>query len=81
MIKDDVINLKGDVDVVKTIVEAVRIGGGLGAGIGGRPPAPPERLPLVLGPLQQLESASSRLFDDRLTAQAEFKFDGVKGGI
>ena len=35
----------------------------------------------MIGLLQQLESASSRLFGDRPTAQAEFKFDGVKGGI
>ena len=64
----DATNLKGDMDSVKATAEAVRVGGGLGTGIGGRPPAPPERLPLVIGPLGQLEPSSSRLFDDRLTA-------------
>ncbi len=49
---------------------------------GGRAPrARPQPLPLTLGPMGQLTAPDSRLFDDRLTNQATFCFDGQKGGV
>ncbi len=43
--------------------------------------AKPQPLRLELGPLGQLTEANSRLFDDKLTNQAAFCFDGQKGGV
>ncbi len=34
-----------------------------------------------LGPLGLLNNPEKQLYDDKLTGQAEYKFDGVKGGI
>ncbi len=43
--------------------------------------AKPQPLPLELGPLGQLTAGDSRLFDDKLTNQAAFCFDGQRGGV
>ena len=48
----DVATVKTDVQALKDNMEIVRVGGGLGTSLGGRPPAPPEPLPLGVGPLQ-----------------------------
>ena len=78
--------LMGEVEELKAKVDGAHdpwTDGTVGAqyGSGARQPrAKPEPLPLKLGPLGQLYDANAKLFDDKLTSQASFQFDGSKGG-
>ena len=50
-------------------------------GMGRARRARPQALPLELGPMGQLTASDSRLFDNKLTNQPLFCFDGQKGGV
>ena len=80
--------LRREVDLIKQQLEDAQdatfdpwsTGSSYSGAVGRRTRTKPQALPIKIGPLGQLQDANARLFDDRISAQAAFQFDGIKGG-
>ena len=80
--------LRKEVDEIKVQIVDFQDGGfdpwssgsSYGGAVGRRTRVKAQALPIKIGPIGQLESANARLFDDRISAQSAFQFDGIKGG-